>query len=199
MSRATTMVPVRERRVLMGYLVSMFSTSFIGLLTSTLTTWSESLSSLISGRYLLGSISSCSRNTPSPVIFAFACLSAEQETPKPTGHEAPCLGRRTTRTSWQKYLPPNCAPIPIFWQSSLILASHSRSRKARPPALPLVWSSSRYLVLASFTVLSVCSALRPPITSAMWYGGQAAVPRVLTFSSMNSVSDVGFSSALVCW
>ena len=31
MSRATTMVPERERRVLMGYLDSVFSTSFIGL------------------------------------------------------------------------------------------------------------------------------------------------------------------------
>ena len=29
-----------------------------------------------------------------------------------TGHEAPCRGSRTTRTSWQKYLPPNWAPMP---------------------------------------------------------------------------------------
>ena len=27
--------------------------------------------------------------------------------PIATGQEAPCRGRRTTRTSWQKYLPPN--------------------------------------------------------------------------------------------
>ena len=29
------------------------------------------------------------------------------DTPTPTGHDAPCLGSRTTRTSWQKYFPPN--------------------------------------------------------------------------------------------
>ena len=29
-----------------------------------------------------------------------------------TGSEAPWRGRRTTRTSWQKYLPPNWAPMP---------------------------------------------------------------------------------------
>mmetsp|Transcript_39369 Transcript_39369/g.80647 ORF Transcript_39369/g.80647 Transcript_39369/m.80647 type:complete len:249 (-) Transcript_39369:568-1314(-) len=198
-SRATTMVPERERRVLIGYLLSSASTSFIGRLTSILTTLAESLSSFTSGRYLDGSVSSFSRNTPSLVIFPLACLSAEHDTPKPTGHEAPCLGRRTTRTSWQKYLPPNCAPMPIFWHCSWILLSHSRSRNALPPSFPLVCSSSRYLVLASFTVLSVCSALRPPTTRAMWYGGHADVPNIFTFSSMNSVSEAGFSSALVCW
>ena len=30
----------------------------------------------------------------------------------PTGSDAPCRGSRITRTSWQKYLPPNCAPMP---------------------------------------------------------------------------------------
>ena len=30
-----------------------------------------------------------------------------------TGQDAPCRGSRMTRTSWQKYLPPNCAPMPI--------------------------------------------------------------------------------------
>jgi hypothetical protein len=38
----------------------------------------------------------------------------------------------------------------------------------------------RYLVEASLTVFNVWSALRPPITRAMWYGGQAEVPSVLT-------------------
>ena len=33
------------------------------------------------------------------------------------GSEAPWRGRRMTRTSWQKYLPPNCAPTPICWVS----------------------------------------------------------------------------------
>ena len=30
----------------------------------------------------------------------------------PTGQEAPWRGRRMTRTSWAKYLPPNWAPMP---------------------------------------------------------------------------------------
>ena len=74
---------------------------------------------------------------------------------------------RTTRTSWQKYLPPNCAPMPIFcvssstwWKgkergvtggppqcnprrarrrgSDRTFFSISTSRKARPWALPVV-------------------------------------------------------------
>jgi hypothetical protein len=36
---------------------------------------------------------------PSRVILALALRSAEQETPMPTGQEAPWRGRRTTRTS----------------------------------------------------------------------------------------------------
>ena len=36
--------------------------------------------------------------------------SAEQLTPMPIGQLAPCLGRRTTRMSWARYLPPNWAP-----------------------------------------------------------------------------------------
>jgi hypothetical protein len=31
----------------------------------------------------------------------------------PIGNDAPCRGRRITRTSWQKYFPPNCAPTPV--------------------------------------------------------------------------------------
>ena len=65
-----------------------------------------------SGMYCAGSVSSCSRNTPSAVILPSACRSAEHDTASATGQEAPCRGSRTTRTSWQKYLPPNCAPIP---------------------------------------------------------------------------------------
>ena len=67
-----------------------------------------------SGRYRAGSVSSRSRNTPSAVILASACRSAEHDTAIATGQDAPCRGSRITRTSWQKYLPPNCAPMPIF-------------------------------------------------------------------------------------
>ncbi len=36
---------------------------------------------------------------PSFVILPRACRSAEQDTPNPIGSEAPCRGRRMTRTS----------------------------------------------------------------------------------------------------
>ncbi len=36
------------------------------------------------------------------------------------------------------------------------------------------------------------------MTIARWYGGQAAVPSVRVFSSMNFKSDFGFSTAFVC-
>ncbi len=54
--------------------------------------------------------SACALNhavSPSRLIFPRICRSAEQETPMPTGQEAPWRGSRITRTSWQKYLPPN--------------------------------------------------------------------------------------------
>mmetsp|Transcript_11136 Transcript_11136/g.33375 ORF Transcript_11136/g.33375 Transcript_11136/m.33375 type:complete len:249 (+) Transcript_11136:2914-3660(+) len=117
----------------------------------------------------------------------------------PTGHDAPWRGNRTTRTSWQKYLPPNCAPMPRRCVNWRILDSHSRSRKARPCSLPDLGRPSKYLVEASLTVFRVISADRPPITSARWYGGHAAVPRDLILSSTNSKSDLSFSKALVCW
>ena len=60
------------------------------------------------------------------------CLSAEHDTPMPTGQDAPCRGSLTTLTSWQKYLPPNWAPIPILCVSLWISCSSSRSLKARP-------------------------------------------------------------------
>ena len=71
-----------------------------------------------------------------------ACRSAEHETPIPTGHDAPCRGSRTTRTSWQKYFPPNCAPIPIVCVSSCTFFSNSTSRNALPIVEPSVGSVS---------------------------------------------------------
>ena len=66
---------------------------------------------------------------PPAVILPSACRSAEHDTAIATGHEAPCRGSRTTRTSWQKYLPPNCAPMPNDWVSLKTSSSSSRSRK----------------------------------------------------------------------
>jgi len=34
---------------------------------------------------------------------------------------------------------------------------------------------------------------------AIWYGGQADVPIDLRFVSKNSINDLGFNKALVCW
>ena len=84
----------------------------------------------------------------------------------PTGSDAPCRGSRITRTSWQKYLPPNCAPMPSVRDSSSTFCSISRSRIACPALLPVVGSVSSQRVEASFTVFSVISAEVPPITIA---------------------------------
>jgi hypothetical protein len=72
-----------------------------------------------------------------------AWRSAEHETAMPTGHDAPWRGKRITRTSWQKYLPPNCAPMLDCCATFKMLASSSRSRKPRPPSLPLVGRLSK--------------------------------------------------------
>src|SRR3546814_14940267 len=77
---------------------------------------------------------------------------------------APWRGNRMTRTSWQKYLPPNCAPMPISRVICRIRCSHSRSRKAWPLIEPDVGSPSRYRVEASLTVFRLYSAEVPPIT-----------------------------------
>ena len=65
-----------------------------------------------------GLASSFSRKMPSLVILALMLRSALQETPMPTGQLAPWRGRRMTRTSSAKYLPPNCAPMPLCCASS---------------------------------------------------------------------------------
>src|SRR5699024_3590760 len=101
------------------------------------------------------------------VDAAMICRSAEQLTAMAIGRDPLCRGRRTTRTSWQKYLPPNCAPKPRFWVSSKTVCSNSWSRKPCPvTALPVVGRSSREWALASLAVLSVNSAEGPPVTTA---------------------------------
>src|SRR5215470_10397507 len=128
MSRATTSGPVSESRVATGCLVSSARISLIGRRRSIGTTSPVRSSVVVSGRYCAGSVSSCSRYTPSAVILASAWRSAEQETAIATGQDAPCRGSRITRTSWQKYLPPNCAPIPARRVISSTWCSSSGSR-----------------------------------------------------------------------
>ena len=60
-----------------------------------------------------------------------------------TGQDAPCRGSRTTRTSWQKYLPPNCAPMPIFLVIWSTCCSSSWSRNPCPMGDPVAGSVSR--------------------------------------------------------
>src|SRR5260221_568904 len=127
MSLATTSGPVSDSRVLTGYLDSSALILLIGLDRSTRTTSSWSSVVVVSGRYLAGSVSSCSRKMPSLVILPRACRSAEHDTAIATGHEAPCLGSLIARTSWQKYLPPNCAPIPAFLVISSTTCASPRS------------------------------------------------------------------------
>ena len=110
-----------------------------------------------------GSVSSCSRNTPSGVIFARTCRSALHDTPMPTGRLAPCRGSRITRTSWQKYLPPNCAPMPMLREISSTCCSNSRSRNAWPALLPR--GRQRVEPLRS-TRASPSSASSPPTGAA---------------------------------
>ncbi len=160
---------------------------------------SSRCSSVTSGRNRAGSVSSCSRNTPSAVILPSACRSAEQDTAIATGQDAPCRGSRTTRTSWQKYLPPNCAPMPKLRVSSSTCASSSTSRKPCAVGDPVVGNASRYFADAYFAVFSANSALVPPTTIARWYGGQAAVPRARSFSSRKVSIRSGFRTALVSW
>lgn len=137
-------VPLSDSRVATGYFdnidltVSMPSFKFTLISVSLL-----SSSVLMSGMYCAGLASSLSMNTPSLFIFANCCLSALQLTPIDTGHDAPCLNIRITRTSWQNYLPPNWAPMP---KSCVILStffSVSMHLNARPNSFPLSGKLSR--------------------------------------------------------
>ena len=90
--------------------------------------------------------------TPSLVIFPLICRSAEQETPKPTGQDAPCPGRRITRTSWQKYFPLNCAPNPSSSSSRPYFQKYLLMSKIQCQMLCFVFAVQRkslYLSLIS--------------------------------------------------
>ena len=54
-------------------------------------------------------------------------------------------------------------------------------------------------MLASLTVFIVASAEVPPMTTARWYGGQAAVPSERSFWSRNVSRFAGLSRAWVSW
>ena len=84
--------------------------------------------------------------------------------------------------------------------SSRTFSSSSRSRNPwAVTASPEVGSVSRYFALAYLAVLRANSALVPPMTTARWYGGQAAVPRVRSFSSRNAIMASSLRIAFVSW
>mmetsp|Transcript_45504 Transcript_45504/g.74322 ORF Transcript_45504/g.74322 Transcript_45504/m.74322 type:complete len:210 (+) Transcript_45504:1430-2059(+) len=197
MSRATISGPVRLTRVETGCRLRVCSISAMGARRSTSTAGCSSSSRW--GRYFAGSVSSLSKNSPSAVIFALIWRSAEHDTPMPTGQDAPWRGSRTTRTSWQKYFPPNCAPMPISWVICNTAFSHSRSRQPCPKDDPFVGSASRSCVDAALTVLRLNSADVPPMTMARWYGGHAAVPNSPIASFMNARRLSGLRMAFVFW
>ena len=138
-------------------------------------------------------------NAPSGVILARHWRSAEQDTAMATGSDAPWRGRRITRTSWQKYLPPNWAPMPKSCVSLSTFCSNSTSRKPCAEIEPEVGSVSRYFAEAYLAVLSANSAEVPPTTIARWYGGHAAVPSARSFSSRKRIIAASFRTALVSW
>ena len=119
---------------------------------------------MTSGRNRAGSVSSCSRKMPSRVILPSAWRSAEHDTAIATGQLAPWRGRRTIRTSWQKYLPPNWAPIPVCWASAQHLAPRARRRGTRGRAASPSSAACRGSAsMASFAVSTANSADVPPI------------------------------------
>ena len=104
------------------------------------------------------------------------------------------------RTSWQKYLPPNWAPMPVVWASAQHLLLEVDVAETVPAgASPRLAGCRGSRADASLAVSSAISADVPPITIARWYGGQAAVPSVCIFSKIHGSRVASLSSALVSW
>ena len=99
----------------MGYLESAARISCIGRLRSIRTTSPPSLVLVEIGKILRRIMLELFEEHAVAGDLAHAWRSAEHETPSPIGSEAPWRGSLITRTSWQKYLPPNCAPTPSDW------------------------------------------------------------------------------------
>lgn len=106
------------------------------------------------------------------------CLSAEQDTPIPTGHEAPWRGNRITLTSWQKYLPPNCAPIPNLCVSWWIFCSISKSRNPLPCSFPyknVFFSTYAFIEIVAYIFFNIplnnqnLNKIIPSIFKLLWY------------------------------
>ena len=139
MSRATTSVPVRSSGVETGCFDSSARISFIGRLRSILHAVLVLAAGTAPGMKRPGfAVELLEPDARPRSILALTLRSAEQETPMPTGQEAPWRGRRTTRTSWAKYLPPNWAPMPSLLRGLEEPAPPARGRgRPGPCSLPV--------------------------------------------------------------
>ena len=88
-SRATIMGPFSRIRVVTGCLDSSARMSGIGWFRSIFTTFSCLMVRISSGIRRPGLVSICSSQMPSRLILALILRSALQDTPMPTGQEAP--------------------------------------------------------------------------------------------------------------
>ncbi len=117
-----------------------------------------------------------SRNTPSRGDLAerLAVGRARHRDARPgTTRRGAAAG--STRTSWQKYLPPNCAPMPNCRVSSSTCCSSSTSRKPRPSCVALGRAARRG---SAPTRASRSSArTRPTCRRSRPRGGTAGTPR----------------------
>jgi hypothetical protein len=117
-----------------------------------------------------GSVSSCSRKTPSSVIFAADVAGRRvHETPMATGQLAPWRGRRTTRTSWAEVLAAELRADAGAAGDFEHLLLHREV--AERMAVLVARSGQRVEVFgrrAASASSCAISALVPPITIARW-------------------------------
>ena len=105
-SRATMSVPVIARRVLTGW--SSGGSGFSWPMRSMVT---GGAAGVPVGREVSRRVgSSCSTKMPSWVILPRLAVGRAGDAD--ADGNAAWRGRRTTRASWEKYLPPNSAPMP---------------------------------------------------------------------------------------
>ena len=134
MSRATTSGPVSDSRVFTGYLRQLGADLVHRPVeVDRATTSSSRCSSVTSGRKCAGSVSSCSRKTPSGVIFAERLAvgrAGHRDRDRAARRRAAAAGPRARRgRSTCRRTARRCRTA---WVSSRTSASSSRSRNAVP-------------------------------------------------------------------
>ena len=169
MSRATTNGPVSETRVFTGYFDSVARMSSIGRLRSIFTTSPPRMPSVVSGRYCAGS---CLQLLEEDALAGD--LRLDLAVGRAATRRCRSAGRAVPRQPDHPHVVAEIlaaelrADAEVLGQLVRTSASSSGSRKAWPDSLPVVGRVSSYLVLASFTVFRLVSALVPPMTIARW-------------------------------